>query len=65
MTPDELRERIERSGVSGCQMARALGVERAQPSKSRRGVKPMGSDDDTISVPWDEKARAKSTLITC
>ena len=41
MTPDELRERIERSGVSGRQIARALGVERAQPSKWCRGVKPI------------------------
>jgi hypothetical protein len=40
MKPDELRERIERSGVSGRQIARALGVERAQPSKWR-GVKPI------------------------
>jgi hypothetical protein len=41
MKPDELRERIERSGVSGRQIARALGVERAQPSKWCRGVKPI------------------------
>ena len=41
MKPDELRERIERSGVSGRQIARALGVERAQPSNWCRGVKPI------------------------
>jgi hypothetical protein len=41
MTPDELRERIERSGVSGRQIARALGIERAQPSKWCRGTKPI------------------------
>jgi hypothetical protein len=41
MTPDELRERIERSGVSGRQIARVLGIERAQPSKWCRGIKPI------------------------
>ena len=41
MKPDELRERIERSAVSGRQIARVLGVERAQPSKWCRGVKPI------------------------
>jgi hypothetical protein len=41
MKPEELRARIERSSVSGRQIARALGVERAQPSKWCRGVKPI------------------------
>jgi transcriptional regulator with XRE-family HTH domain len=43
MKPEELRKRIEGSGVSGRQIARALGVERAQPSKWCRGVKPTPS----------------------
>jgi hypothetical protein len=41
MMPDELRERIERSGVSGREIARTLGIERAQPSKWCRGIKPI------------------------